>query len=77
MKIVLDGKEIPVRDSYAALAKYSVDSLLRIASKDKTSNEALYLTTLLIMYQRSTELLNELGVDNIKYILESAAEDKH
>jgi len=38
--------------------------------KSTRDKPALYLVTLLMMYKKSTELLNEFGIENIQYVME-------
>lgn len=76
MKISINGQEIPLTKTNSRIASESVASFIEVVrhSAFDTGNEALYLTTLIAMYTKSSELLNELGVENIKYILEHFAE---
>lgn len=76
MKISINGKEIPLTKTNSRIADESVTSFIEVVRRSAADagNEALYLTTLIAMYVKSSELLNELGADNIKYILEHFAE---
>lgn len=71
MVVIVDGKRINLPDSDVVIARNSVNSFLSVVRKgcDLSENEALYLTTLITMYKKSTELLNELGVDKLSTVL--------
>lgn len=71
MKIKIDELECQLDENNVVIARNAVNSFLDVVRHGAASkhNEALYLTTLIMMYQKSTELLNELGAENIKYVL--------
>lgn len=72
MKILIDDLDCSIDETNAVIARNSVNSFLDVIRRGSIQkhNEALYLTTLIMMYKKSSELLNELGVENIKYILD-------
>lgn len=76
MVVIVDGKRINLSNSNVVVARNSVNSFLSVVRKgcDLNENEALYLTTLIMMYKKSTELLNELGVDKLGSILGEVSE---
>lgn len=78
MVVIVDGKRIDLPDSDVIIARNSVNSFLSVVRKgcDLSENEALYLTTLVMMYKKSTELLNELGVDKLCNILEEVSKQQ-
>lgn len=72
MKLLIDDKEIEIPHSELVIARNAVNSFVAVAKKgsNASQNPVLYLTTLILMYKKSTELLNELGIENLKYIME-------
>jgi len=84
LKIQIDGLDCNIDEANAIIARNSVNSFLDVIRRGaiQKHNEALYLTTLITMYKKSFELLNELGAENVKYILDehystTAAFDTH
>ena len=71
MNITLDGKAVRLTDSNAIIARNSVNSFVEVVKRgaEHSDNEALYLTTLIMMYKKSTELLSEYGAENIQYVM--------
>lgn len=71
MTLFLDGKPIDIPRSELVLARNAVNSFVHVAQKGTkaSQNPTLYLVTLLMMYKKSTELLNEFGVENIQYVM--------
>ena len=76
MLLQINEKEIPVTKSNTIIANRSVSSFLEVvrSSALEAGNEALFITTLLEMHKKSYALLEELGVENIRYIMEHYAE---
>ena len=72
MKLIIDDKEIEIPRSELVIARNAVNSFVAVTQKgsNASQNPVLYLTTLLLMYKKSTELLNELGIENLQYIME-------
>lgn len=72
MTITVDGKELPLTEANVTIARASVNTFLETVRKSSQAgnNEALFFTVLLMMYKKSGELLNEVGVDNLRYALE-------
>ena len=72
MKVTIDGREIQLDKSKVVVAKKAIGTMLDAArhNADTSGDKSLYVTTLIMMYTMSTELLNELEADGIKYILE-------
>ena len=72
MKILLDAVEIPLKQTDVVLARNAVNAFLETtkAGADKVNSSSLYFTTLLMMYKKSSELLCELGVDNLKIVMD-------
>lgn len=71
MLIEIDGKKIKLDDANAAIARDSVNAfvdVVRMGAAEK-HNDALYLATLIMMFKKSTELLDEFGLDNLRYTL--------
>lgn len=76
MKIEIDGTTLTIDDKDAVIARNIVNSFVDVVrrSAHSTKNDALYLTILIMMYRKSTELLDEFGADNLKFVLESRCE---
>ena len=72
MTFQINGIEIPTTDINNRIARDTVNTFLEVVRKGVRSsdNDALFITILLMMYKRSGELLDELGADNIIYIME-------
>lgn len=72
MKLMLDTVEIPIRQTDVVLARNAVNAFLETtkAGAERAGSSSLYFTTLLMMYKKSTELLYELGVDNLKIVMD-------
>lgn len=72
MKLIIDEKEIEIPRSEMVIARNAVNSFIAVTKKgsNASQNPVLYLTTLLLMYKKSSELLNELGIENLQYIME-------
>lgn len=72
MKLYINDAEIDIPRKEMIIARNAVNSFLSVASKSATSagNPVLYTITVLMMYAKSTEILNELGIENIQYIME-------
>jgi len=71
LKLLIQGVEIPLEQKDIILARSAVNSFVesvRIGT-GRSSSTSLYLTTLIMMYKKSTELLNELGLDNLQYVM--------
>lgn len=77
MKLFINDSEIEIPRSEMILARNAVNSFLAVAHKsaNASGNPVLYTITLLMMYAKSTELLNELGIENIQYIMEHYQRD--
>lgn len=77
MRIEINGVEIPVARANIILARNAVNTFVEVSKNgaEKSGNISLYLTTLIMMYKKSEELLNELGVDNLQYILQTYGQD--
>ena len=77
MKLFINDSEIEIPRSEMILARNAVNSFLAVANKSAkaSGNPILYTTTLLMMYAKSTELINELGIENIRYIMERYKRD--
>lgn len=71
MKLFLDDREIPIRQRDVVIARNAVNVFLETtkAGAQKAHSSSLYFTTLLMMYKKSTELLYELGVDNLGVVM--------
>ena len=72
MKLLLQDVEIPINRKDVLLARSAVNTFLETtrAGSEIAHSSSLYFTTLLMMYKKSTELLHELGVDNLRAIME-------
>lgn len=72
MNIEIGDKKYTLDKSDAVIARNSVNSFLDVVRRSsiKTQNDALYLTVLIMMYKKSTELLNEFGEENLQYVLD-------
>jgi len=64
--------EIPIKQKDVILARNAVNTFLETTKvgADRANSSSLYFTTLLMMYKKSTELLYELGVDNLKIVMD-------
>ena len=73
MKVTINDIEIPIVDSNAVIARDSVNTFLEVIRKSSiaSNNDALFITTLIMMFKKSSELLDELGERNIQYIMDS------
>lgn len=73
MKVTINDIEIPIVDTNAVIARDSVNTFLEVIRKSSiaSNNDALFITTLIMMFKKSSELLDELGERNIQYILNS------
>lgn len=72
MTLFIDDKSIEVPARELTLARQAVNGFVDVAQKGThaSKNPTLYLVTLLLMYKKSTELLNEFGIENIQYVME-------
>lgn len=73
MKVYIDGKEINVPRKEMVIARNALNSFLKVTqtgSRAGKNNPALYLTTLLMMYKKSSELLAEMGIENMAYVFD-------
>lgn len=72
MKLMLGTVEIPIKQTDVVISRNAVNAFLETtkAGADKANSSSLYFTTLLMMYKKSTELLYELGVDNLKIVMD-------
>ena len=73
MKVTINDIEIPIVDTNAVIARDSVNTFLEVIRKSSiaSNNDALFITTLIMMFKKSSELLDELGERNIQYIMNS------
>lgn len=72
MKVKIDDLECQLDEHNVVIARNSVNSFLDVVRRGALlkHNEALYLTTLIMMYKKSTELLDEFGAENVMYVLD-------
>lgn len=70
MTLFIGGKELDIPRNELRLARKAVDGFVDVVQKSAKDKPALYLVTLLMMYKKSTELLNEFGIENIQYVME-------
>lgn len=73
MQIEIDGKKYPLERNNTVIARNAVNSFVDVMRRSaiSTNNDALYLTTLLMMLKKSSELLDEFGEENLLYVLQN------
>lgn len=72
MKLILGDMEIPLDSKDVTIARSAVNAFIETAKmgSGRSGSASLYFTTLLMMYKKSTELLTELGIENLSYVME-------
>lgn len=77
MKLYICEKEIEIPHSEMVIARNAVNAFVDVTKKGASAshNPVLYLITILMMYKKATELLDEIGVDNLKYTIEKFARE--
>lgn len=72
MKLLIQNVEIPIEQKDVVISRNAVNAFLETvrAGAGAAHSSSLYFTTLLMMYKKSTELLNELGLENLKAVME-------
>lgn len=72
MKLIIGDTEIPLSQKDVIISRSAVNTFIETVhtGAERTGSSSLYFTTLLMMYKKSAELLSELGVDNLKYVME-------
>lgn len=77
LKLFINDSEIEIPRKEMIIARNAVNSFLAVTHKsaNASGNPVLYTITLLMMYAKSTELLNELGIENIQYIMDHFARE--
>lgn len=77
MKLSINGKEFVLDPDHVAKARDAVNTLLITAKNaaTQTNNQALYWTVVLMMYKKSTYLLDGVGLGNLEDIFKVYNQD--
>lgn len=71
MKITIHDQDYNLSQTDVKLARAAVNEFVNVAKAGatKTQSTALYLTTILMMYKKSLDLINEMGPETVARIL--------
>ena len=72
MKLIVSDTEIPLDPKDVLIARSAVNAFIETTrtGADRAGSNSLYFTTLLMMYKKSNEMLMELGIDNLRYLMD-------
>jgi hypothetical protein len=72
VKVVVGGQEISLDRRDVAMARASVNKLLAVMKKSGTrvGHPGLYLTTVLVMYLKSIDIIECVEPENIKELMD-------